>query len=99
MKQIKLLTVCVAFALGGVPASHSYVMDMANFTCEQLLQGGTDATEQTIWLSGFYNGLHQNTNVDLSQMQHNVEIVKGECRANPNKTVMEIIDTILSQQK
>jgi len=97
MKQIKLLTISVAFALGGVPASHS--MDMANFTCEQLLQGTTEAIEQAIWLSGFYNGLRQNTNVDLGQLQHNAEIVIGECKAYPNKTVMQTIDTILSQQR
>ena len=96
MKQIKLLTISVAFALGRVPASHS--MDMANFTCEQLLQGTTESIEQAIWLSGFYNGLRQNTNIDLGLLKDNAEIVIGECKSNPHKTVMETID-LLSQQK
>ena len=75
------------------------MVDMSNFTCKQLLSGTPDAIEAAIWTSGYYNGLRKNTKVDLSAMKHNGEMVMAACKDNPNKTVMQTVNTLLAAEK
>ena len=72
---------------------------MKKFTCEQLLSGTANAVEAAIWLSGYYNGLRKNTVLNLDQFGKNAEIVVTECKANPKKTVMQTVNTMLSAGK
>ena len=99
MNQVKLLIVTTVLALGGVTASQAKTVDMSKFTCEQLLQGTADSIEYAIWLSGYYNGLRKNAKLDMDQLKHNAEIVVGECKSNPKKTVMQTVNTLQSQKK
>jgi hypothetical protein len=99
MNQFKLLIVTAVLALGGVTASQAETVDMSKFTCEQLLQGTADSIEYAIWLSGYYNGLRKNAKLDMDELKHNAEIVVGECKSNPKKTVMQTVNTLQSQKK
>jgi hypothetical protein len=72
------------------------LVDMSKFTCTQLLSGSPNAIEAAIWTSGYYNGLIKNTMIDLNGMKHNADVVVAACKDNPNKTIMQTVDTLLS---
>jgi hypothetical protein len=74
--------------------SQAQVLDMSKMTCAQLMSGTADSIESAIWISGYYNGLHKNTKLDQKVMKHNAEAVVDACKASPNKTVMQTIDSI-----
>jgi hypothetical protein len=80
-------------------ATQAEVVDMSKFTCKQLLSGTPDAIEAAIWTSGYYNGLHKNTKLDLNVMKHNADVVVAACKDNPNKTVMQTVNTLLAGGK
>ena len=75
------------------------LVDMSKFTCAQLLSGTPNAIEATIWTSGYYNGLKKNTMINLNGMKSNAEVVVAACKDNPNKTVMQTVDSLLSAAK
>ena len=72
---------------------------MAKLTCAQLLEGSANAIESAVWLSGYYNGLRKNTKLDLNQFQKNADAVIAECKNDPKKTVMQIVNAMLSRKK
>jgi len=80
-------------------AQAQVMVDMSTFTCTQLLSGAPDAIEAAIWLSGYYNGLRKNTMLDKNVMKHNAEAVVAACKDNPNKTMMQTIETLLAAKK
>ena len=81
------------------PVQAQGVTDMAKLTCAQLLEGSANAIESVVWLSGYYNGLHKNTKLDLNQFQKNADAVIAECRKDPRKTVMQTVNTMMSGKK
>jgi hypothetical protein len=97
MSFLKYLLVGASLVLATVSSIQAQVMvDMSKFTCGQLLSGNPNAIEAAIWTSGYYNGLIKNTMIDLNAMKHNAEVVVAACRDNPNKTIMQTVDTLLS---
>jgi len=74
--------------------SQAQVVDMSKMTCAQLMNGTADSIESAIWISGYYNGLHKNTKLDPKVMKHNAEVVVDACKASPNKTVMQTINSM-----
>ena len=99
MSKSALLIAGAMLTLGVVSASHAQTVDMSKFTCQEMLTGTADSTETAIWLSGYYNGMHKNTKLNLGQFKHNAEVVMDECRSNPKKTVMQAVDKLLSHIK
>ena len=75
------------------------IVDMSKFKCSQLLGGSQDAIEAAIWTSGYFNGLRKNTMIDLDVMKHNAEVVVAACKDDPNKTVMQTVNALLSARK
>ena len=75
------------------------MVDMSKITCAQLMSGTADSIESAIWFSGYYNGLRKNTKLDLKVMKRNAEMVVDACKASPNKTVMQTVDSILAAGK
>jgi hypothetical protein len=98
MKVMPMLICSVALAAGtAAPARAQMIMDMSKVTCEQLLTASPNAVEVGIWLSGYYNGLRKNTQLDLNQFKKNADAVVAECRADPKKTVMQTADKLLAK--
>jgi hypothetical protein len=79
--------------------SQAQVVDMSKLTCAQLTSGTADSIESAIWISGYYNGMHKNTKLDLNVMKHNAEVVVDACKASPKKTVMQTINSMLAAGK
>ena len=100
MKCLGHLVCGVALVFAMNAAAHAQArVDMKQFTCEQLLSGSSNAIEASIWLSGYYNGTRRNTVMDMGQLKQNAEVIVTECRANPKKTVMQTISSMLSAGK
>jgi hypothetical protein len=100
MKMKALMICCVPFVLGvSSTAQAQGTVDMSKFTCEQLLAGSGNSIEAAIWLSGYYNGLHKNTTLDLGQFGKNAEVIVAECKGNPKATVMGTIEKMSSGKK
>lgn len=98
MRKSALLFTFVLLSAGLAPASHAETIDMSTLTCAQILQGSADSTEAAIWISGYYNGMHKNRKLDLQNFEHNAKVIIEECRADPKKSVMKTIDTMLSRK-
>ena len=100
MNWLKLSVFCatITLAMSSAPQAQQRV-DLKNFTCEQLLSGTPNAIEASIWISGYYNGLRKNTVLDLDQFGKNAAAVVAECKANPKKTVMGTVNTMMSGGK
>jgi len=89
-----------AFLVLGVnSAARAETVDMAKFTCGQLLTGSPDAIEAAVWIGGYYNGMHKNTKLDLENMKHNAEAVVAACKDNQKKAVMQTIDEMFAAGK
>jgi hypothetical protein len=92
MTKAVLLACCVPFMLGvSATAQAQDSVDMAKFTCEQLLQASENSIEAAIWLSGYYNGQRKNTKVVVGQFKKNAELVVAACKDSPKATVMQTI--------
>jgi HdeA/HdeB family len=99
MSKAKLFLAVTMLTIGLAPASRAeMIADMSKLTCAQLLEGSADSTEAAIWLSGYYNGLHKNTKLDLAAFMNNAKAVVEECHSNPKKTVMHTIDGMMSHK-
>lgn len=80
-------------------ATPAATLDMADFTCGALLSGSPDAIEAAIWISGYYNGAHKNTKLDLDGMKRNAEVILTVCKDDPKKPVMQTIDEMFAAGK
>lgn len=96
---LKYALVGASFALATNAATQAETFDMAKFTCGQLLSGSPDAIDAAVWTSGYYNGMHKNTKLDLENMKHNAEVVVAACKENPKKTVMGMVNEMLAAGK
>ena len=99
MNWLKYSLVGASLVLAMNTVTQAQVIDMSKMTCAQLTSGGTDAVESAIWMSGYYNGLHKNTKLDLNKMKHNADVVVDACKASPKKTVMQTINSMLAAEK
>jgi hypothetical protein len=96
MSKSTLLLAVTTLMIGLTPASRAeMIADMSKLTCAKLLEGGPDSTEAAIWLSGYYNGIHKNTKLDLGAFKNNAKVIVEECHSNPKKTVMQTIDGMM----
>ncbi len=99
MYAVRIATCVLATLFLMVGATRAQVsVDMSKVTCEQLLTASPNAVDAAVWLSGYYNGLQKNTMLDLNQFKKNAEIVVAECRADPKKTVMGAVETLMSRK-
>ncbi len=95
--RIAACSLAASFAMIGAAKAQATV-DMSKVTCEQLLTASPNAVDAAVWLSGYYNGLHKNTMLDLNQFKKNAETVVAECRADSKKTVMGAVEALMSRK-
>jgi len=88
-----------SLVLAANTATPAATVDMAKFTCAQLMSGSPDTIEAVIWISGYYNGAHKNTKLDLENMKHNAEVIVAACKEDSKKTVMQTIDGMIAAGK
>ena len=90
----------IVFATASTQAQ--VVVDVSKITCDQFVHGKIGATRPVgLWLSGFYNGLRNNTSFDLKAFEANLSKVEQFCYEEKNFTVpvMQAIERIFGQAK
>ena len=77
-------------------------VDVAKITCRQYLFDRTFSPRAPMianWLSGYFNGLKNNTVVDLGAMAKNKDKVEDYCRMNQDVTLIEAAKSALGLPK
>ena len=88
---------CVLIA----PAAHAQTtVDVGKITCDQFLMHRiSNPNNIALWISGYYNGQHGNTTLDVQGMQDHVEKLKDYCATNSAMPVMRAVETLVSGKK
>src|SRR5689334_5521742 len=75
-------------------------VDVAKVTCDQwVLYKIANPDYITMWLSGYYNAKLNNTVVDLEGLKEDAAKVRDYCRAHPQTTLMQAVQTVVDAPK
>jgi len=101
--KASLIWFAATVALVVAPAAKAQMtVDVAKITCRQYLFDRTFSPRAPMianWLSGYFNGLKNNTVVDLGEMARNKDKVEDYCRMNQDVTLIEAAKTALGLPK
>ena len=74
-------------------------IDISKITCDQFLAGKVaDSRSVTIWLSGYYHGVHNNAVLDVNALQENSQTVMDYCISHPNVILVDAITTLFEKK-
>jgi acid stress chaperone HdeB len=74
-------------------------IDVSKITCDQFLAGKVqDSRSVTVWLSGYYHGLHNNTVLDVNALQQDSQAVMYYCISHPNVILMDAVTTLFEKK-
>jgi hypothetical protein len=100
--KIPSIMLAAVLLLLAAPATAQMTVDVAKITCRQYLFDTTFSPRAPMianWLSGYFNGLKNNTVVDLGAMAKNKDKVEDYCRMNQDVTLVEAAKTALGLPK
>jgi hypothetical protein len=90
----------LAMPLLPVAAAAQATIDVAKITCKRFMFGNiVDSRTISVWLAGYYNGMHNDTVVDVTAMQEKAREVVRYYMANPDMVVMEATKNVLGMSK
>ncbi|HEX4411274.1 MAG TPA: HdeA/HdeB family chaperone [Xanthobacteraceae bacterium] len=99
MKFLFILCVAVLPLLTAGEAS-AQTVDVAKITCKQFLIGNIVRRDYlALWLSGYYNGSHNDPIIETSTVQKIANKVGDYCHANLDDTLMDAIQKALGLEK
>lgn len=93
--MLKLLKFCPAFLVIMLlceSAEAQMTIDVTKITCKQYLFDRTispEAPRVAAWLSGYFNGIRNNTTIDLGTLRSNKDKVEDYCRMNQETTLID----------
>jgi hypothetical protein len=105
---VKKFIAAASFVVYGVVASSWLApvanaqtsVDVAKVTCDQwVLYKIANPDYITMWLSGYYNAKLNNTVVDLEGLKEDASKVRDYCRAHPQTTLMQAVQTVVGAPK
>ena len=74
-------------------------IDVSKITCDQFLAGKVqDSRSVTVWLSGYYHGMHKNTVLDVNALQQESQAVMDYCISHPNVILMDAVTTLFEKK-
>ncbi len=74
-------------------------IDVSKVTCDQFLAGKVaDSRSVTVWLSGFYHGMHNDTHLDVNELQQNSQAVMDYCITHPSVILMDAVTTLFGKK-
>jgi acid stress chaperone HdeB len=75
-------------------------IDVAKITCGQFLAGKvSDSRSVTVWLSGYYHGMHNNTLLDVNALQQDAQAVMDYCISHPSVILMDAVTSLFGKRK
>ena len=102
MKASFVILAALSVLLSASEARAQMTVDVAKITCRQYLFDRTFSPRAPMianWLSGYFNGLRNNTVVDIGAMEKNKDKVEDYCRLNQDVTLIEAAKTALGLSK
>ena len=100
--KVLAMTLAALLALITAEAEAQMTVDVAKITCRQYLFDRNFSPRAPMianWLSGYFNGLKNNTVVDLGAMAKNKDKVEDYCRLNQDATLVDAAKTALGLSK
>ena len=100
--KIPSIMLAAVLVLFNAEARAQMTVDVAKITCRQYLFDRTFSPRAPMianWLSGYFNGLKNNTVVDLGAMAKNKDKVEDYCRMNQDVALIEAAKTALGLPK
>lgn len=100
MKQWFLL---LLFILSAILATSNVAwtqvtIDVSKIRCDQFLAGKVaDSRSVTVWLSGYYHGLHANPLLDVNALQQNSQAVMDYCISHPSVILMDAVTSLFGK--
>jgi acid stress chaperone HdeB len=96
--KLRFNILCLIFNCIVISAAQAQVtIDVSKITCKQFRSYEvTDPNNIALWLSGYYNGKRNNTVIKVDTFKDNLEKVKDYCITHPSVTVMQAVETLLS---
>jgi acid stress chaperone HdeB len=86
--------------LTSMPVNAQVTLDVSKITCEQFwLRKVADPDKVALWISGYVNGKGGNTTIDTQQLDRNVRRLTEYCRENYKMTVMQAVETLMTEKK
>jgi hypothetical protein len=71
-------------------------LDVAQVTCGQLVTYKiTNPKYISVWISGYYHGLHKKLVVDTQRLVENADKLESYCLKNPDILVLQAVETVL----
>jgi acid stress chaperone HdeB len=101
-KTMKTLTIVLVaqVAIIASAAQAQTSVDVTKISCSQFLFDKIAPTKSiAIWLAGYYNGLHNNTVIDLGEVDEDIDKIEDYCRLHLSMTVVEAVKQALSTGK
>jgi hypothetical protein len=102
MRAVLITLTALLATLSSSEGRAQMTVDVAKITCRQYLFDRTFSPRAPMianWLSGYFNGLRNNTVVDLGAMAKNKDKVEDYCRMNQDVTLVEAAKTALGLLK
>jgi len=102
MKSSFILFAMITSVFGISVARAQETIDVAKITCDQFVVGDvSDSHTISIWLSGFYDGTHHNTVVDVSAAKQHESDLFNYCSESAHRkmTLMEAVENALGAKK
>jgi len=99
MKPLTIMLAALAVLFASAAQAQTSV-DVTKITCSQFLFDKIAPTKSiAIWLGGYYNGLHNNTVIDLGEMDQDIDKIEDYCRLHLSMTVVEAVKQALGTGK
>jgi hypothetical protein len=91
---IPILSLCAILGTSAATQAQQTI-DVAKITCDQFVAGTvSDSRSVSIWLSGYYHGMHNNTVLDLSTLQKNSQDVMDYCFSHRDVILMNAVKSL-----
>jgi HdeA/HdeB family protein len=100
--RILSITLTTLVVFSAAEARAQMTVDVAKITCRQYLFDKVLSPRAPMianWLSGYFNGLKNNTVVDVGAMARNKDKVEDYCRMNQDVTLIDAAKTALGSPR
>lgn len=80
-------------------ASAQETIDVSKITCNQFVTGKVaDYITVSVWLNGYYHGIHNSTLLDVSAAQKNSDALVDYCLSHPSVTLLNAVPTLFEKK-